>query len=139
MPDRLILTIQNFVSNQHFTFRHERTHSTRRLIRAGVPQGSALSPSCTRVHLTYRVQRSASSSRSLPMIPRSYLESGTRRSIFRHHLPRAIIELGQWFEVADRGVTLDKMSTFESTSRGLEECAFYLLAGLDPCSVEKAN
>ncbi|GBP05412.1 Probable RNA-directed DNA polymerase from transposon BS [Eumeta japonica] len=44
VPDRLILIIQNFLSNRHFTFRHERTHSTRRLIRAGVPQGSALSP-----------------------------------------------------------------------------------------------
>ncbi|GBP79370.1 Probable RNA-directed DNA polymerase from transposon BS [Eumeta japonica] len=31
-------------ANRHFTFRHERTHSTRRLIRAGVPQGSTLSP-----------------------------------------------------------------------------------------------
>ncbi|GBP10437.1 Probable RNA-directed DNA polymerase from transposon BS [Eumeta japonica] len=30
-------------ANRHFTFRHERTHSTRRLIRA-VPQGSTLSP-----------------------------------------------------------------------------------------------
>ncbi|GBP58954.1 Probable RNA-directed DNA polymerase from transposon BS [Eumeta japonica] len=29
---------------EHFTLRHERTHSTRRLIRTGVPQGSALSP-----------------------------------------------------------------------------------------------
>ncbi|GBP82724.1 Probable RNA-directed DNA polymerase from transposon BS [Eumeta japonica] len=31
-------------ANRHFTFRHERTHSTRRLIRAGVPQGSTFSP-----------------------------------------------------------------------------------------------
>ncbi|GBP92119.1 Probable RNA-directed DNA polymerase from transposon BS [Eumeta japonica] len=44
VPDRLIFIIQNFLSNRYFTFRHERTHSTRRLIRAGVPQGSALSP-----------------------------------------------------------------------------------------------
>ncbi|GBP97816.1 Probable RNA-directed DNA polymerase from transposon BS [Eumeta japonica] len=43
VPDRLIFIIQNFLSNRYFTFRHERTHSTRRLIRAGVPQGSALS------------------------------------------------------------------------------------------------
>ncbi|GBP55630.1 Probable RNA-directed DNA polymerase from transposon BS [Eumeta japonica] len=31
-------------ANRYFTFRHERTHSTRRLFRAGVPQGSTLSP-----------------------------------------------------------------------------------------------
>ncbi|GBP63800.1 Probable RNA-directed DNA polymerase from transposon BS [Eumeta japonica] len=30
-------------ANRHFTFKHERTHSTRRLVRAGVPQGSTLS------------------------------------------------------------------------------------------------
>ncbi|GBP20900.1 Probable RNA-directed DNA polymerase from transposon BS [Eumeta japonica] len=44
VPDRLIITIQNYLANRYFTFRHERTHSTRRLIRAGVPQGSTLSP-----------------------------------------------------------------------------------------------
>ncbi|GBP78854.1 Probable RNA-directed DNA polymerase from transposon BS [Eumeta japonica] len=43
VPDRLIITIQNYLANRHFTFRHERTHSTRRLIRGGVPQGSTLS------------------------------------------------------------------------------------------------
>ncbi|GBP67587.1 RNA-directed DNA polymerase from mobile element jockey [Eumeta japonica] len=44
MPDRLVIIIQNYLANRHFTYRHEHTHSTRRLIRAGVPQGSALSP-----------------------------------------------------------------------------------------------
>ncbi|GBP62930.1 Probable RNA-directed DNA polymerase from transposon X-element [Eumeta japonica] len=43
VPDRLIFIIQNILSNRYFTFRHERTHSTRRSIRVGVPQGSALS------------------------------------------------------------------------------------------------
>ncbi|GBP05324.1 hypothetical protein EVAR_88679_1 [Eumeta japonica] len=38
VPDRLIITIQNYLANRHFTFRHERTYSTRRLIRAGVRQ-----------------------------------------------------------------------------------------------------
>ncbi|GBP74302.1 Probable RNA-directed DNA polymerase from transposon BS [Eumeta japonica] len=44
VPDRLIIIIQNYLANRHFTFRHERTHSTRRLIKVGVPQGSTLSP-----------------------------------------------------------------------------------------------
>ncbi|GBP62133.1 Probable RNA-directed DNA polymerase from transposon BS [Eumeta japonica] len=77
VPDRLILIIQNFLSNRHFTFRHERTHSTGRLIRAGVPQGSALSPLLyPHTSTTYRVQRSASNLCSLPMIPRSFLVVG---------------------------------------------------------------
>ncbi|GBP81077.1 Probable RNA-directed DNA polymerase from transposon BS [Eumeta japonica] len=77
VPDRLILTIQNFLSNRHFTFRHERTHSTRRLITAGVPQGSALFPLLYSAY-TNDISRptSASSSRSLPMIPRSFIGVG---------------------------------------------------------------
>ncbi|GBP48161.1 hypothetical protein EVAR_74666_1 [Eumeta japonica] len=41
-------------ANRHFTFRHERTHSTRRLIRAGVPQGSTLSSCTSRTQTMYR-------------------------------------------------------------------------------------
>ncbi|GBP88720.1 Probable RNA-directed DNA polymerase from transposon BS [Eumeta japonica] len=48
-----IIVIQNYLANRHFTFRHERTHWTRRLIRAGVPQGSTLSPAVLRVHKRY--------------------------------------------------------------------------------------
>ncbi|GBP67650.1 Probable RNA-directed DNA polymerase from transposon BS [Eumeta japonica] len=44
VPDRLVIIIQNYLANKYCTFRHERTHLTRRLIRSGVPQGSALSP-----------------------------------------------------------------------------------------------
>ncbi|GBP93141.1 Probable RNA-directed DNA polymerase from transposon BS [Eumeta japonica] len=44
VPDRLIRIIHSYNSNRHFTFRYERTHSTRGCIRAGVPLGSFLSP-----------------------------------------------------------------------------------------------
>ncbi|GBP55467.1 RNA-directed DNA polymerase from mobile element jockey [Eumeta japonica] len=97
VPDRLILIIQNFLSNRHFTFKHERTHSTRLLIRAGVPQGSALSPLLYSAytndipHPMFGVQLALFADDTA-----LFLRSRTRRSIFRH-LPRAIDELGQWF------------------------------------------
>ncbi|GBP79378.1 Probable RNA-directed DNA polymerase from transposon BS [Eumeta japonica] len=43
VPDRLILIIHHYLTDKHFMFRHENTPSTRRLIRAGVPQDSTLS------------------------------------------------------------------------------------------------
>ncbi|GBP42588.1 hypothetical protein EVAR_87139_1 [Eumeta japonica] len=57
--------------------RHERTHSTRRLIRAGVPQGSTLSPLLPRTQTMYRDRRRlASNSRYSRTIPRSFTEVG---------------------------------------------------------------
>ncbi|GBP30739.1 hypothetical protein EVAR_82481_1 [Eumeta japonica] len=58
-------------------FRHERTHSTRRLIRAGVPQGSTLSPLLyPRTQTMYRDRRRLSNSRYSRTIPRSFTEVG---------------------------------------------------------------
>ncbi|GBP81659.1 RNA-directed DNA polymerase from mobile element jockey [Eumeta japonica] len=44
LPDRLVLIIHNYLNNRNFTFRHENTYSTKRTLKAGVPQGSTLSP-----------------------------------------------------------------------------------------------
>ncbi|GBP44902.1 Probable RNA-directed DNA polymerase from transposon BS [Eumeta japonica] len=97
VPDRLILTIQNFLSNRHFTFRHERTHWTRRLIRAGVPQGSALSPLLYSAYTNDILRPTSGVQLALFADDTAlFFKSRTRRFIFRH-LPRAIDELDQWF------------------------------------------
>ncbi|GBP82284.1 Probable RNA-directed DNA polymerase from transposon BS [Eumeta japonica] len=44
LPGRLVLIIHNYLNNRNFTFRHENTYSTKRTLKAGVPQGSTLSP-----------------------------------------------------------------------------------------------
>ncbi|GBP44022.1 Probable RNA-directed DNA polymerase from transposon BS [Eumeta japonica] len=44
VPDRLVFIIQQYLTNRHFSFRHEKSISAKRLITAGVPQGSTLSP-----------------------------------------------------------------------------------------------
>ncbi|GBP45195.1 Probable RNA-directed DNA polymerase from transposon BS [Eumeta japonica] len=97
VPDRLILIIQKYLSNRYFTFRHERTHSTRRLIRAGVPQGSALSPLLYSAY-TNDIPRPTSGIQLALFADDTavFFRSRDRRSIFRHLL-RAIDKLGQWF------------------------------------------
>ncbi|GBP79980.1 RNA-directed DNA polymerase from mobile element jockey [Eumeta japonica] len=113
VPDRLILIIQNFLSSRHFIFRHERTHSTRRLIRAGVPQGSALSPLLYSAYTndiprpTSGVQLALFADDTAP-----FFRSRTRRSIFRH-LPRSIDELGQWFRKWRIEVNPDKSAAIQ--------------------------
>ncbi|GBP30960.1 Probable RNA-directed DNA polymerase from transposon BS [Eumeta japonica] len=101
VPDRLIITIQNYLANRHFTFRHERTHSTRRLIRAGVPQGSTLSPLLYSAY-TNDIPRPSSSGVQLALFADdTALFYGSRNRSTRFTLlplQRAIDELGQWFQ-----------------------------------------
>ncbi|GBP03271.1 RNA-directed DNA polymerase from mobile element jockey [Eumeta japonica] len=113
VPDRLILIIQNFLSNRHFTFRHERTHSTRRLIRAGVPQGSGLSPLLYSAY-TNDIPRPTSGVQFVLFADDTalFFRSRTRRSIFRH-FPRAIDELGQWFRKWRIEVNPDKSAAIQ--------------------------
>ncbi|GBP70595.1 Probable RNA-directed DNA polymerase from transposon BS [Eumeta japonica] len=44
LPDRLVIIIHHYISNRHFSFRLDNTYSSVRPIRAGVPQGSTISP-----------------------------------------------------------------------------------------------
>ncbi|GBP55576.1 Probable RNA-directed DNA polymerase from transposon BS [Eumeta japonica] len=113
VPDRLIRIIQNFLSNRHFTFRHERTHSIRRFIRAGVPQGSALSPLLYSAY-TNDIPRPTSGVQLALFADDTalFFRSRTRRSIFRH-LPRAIDELGQWFRKWRIEVNPDKSAAIQ--------------------------
>ncbi|GBP91125.1 Probable RNA-directed DNA polymerase from transposon BS [Eumeta japonica] len=44
VPDRLVFIIHQYLTKRHFSFRHENSTFAKRLIRAGIPQGSTLSP-----------------------------------------------------------------------------------------------
>ncbi|GBP89980.1 Probable RNA-directed DNA polymerase from transposon BS [Eumeta japonica] len=80
---------------------HERTHSTRRLIRAGVPQGSALSPLLYSAY-TNDIPRPSSGVQLALFADDTALfykcrNRSTLSTILR--LQRAIDELGQWFRL----------------------------------------
>ncbi|GBP35724.1 Probable RNA-directed DNA polymerase from transposon BS [Eumeta japonica] len=85
IPDRLILIIQNYLANRYFTFRHERTHSIRRLIRAGVPQASVLCPLLYSAY-TNDIPRPTSGVQLALFADDTalFFRSRDRRSIFRH-------------------------------------------------------
>ncbi|GBP67634.1 Probable RNA-directed DNA polymerase from transposon BS [Eumeta japonica] len=101
VPDRLIFIIQNFLSNRYFTFRHERTHSTRRLIRAGVPQGSALSPLLYSAYTNDIPRPSSGVQLALFADDTALFYKSRNRSTLSTflRLQRAIDELGQWFRL----------------------------------------
>ncbi|GBP03794.1 RNA-directed DNA polymerase from mobile element jockey [Eumeta japonica] len=115
VPDRLVIIIQNYLANRHFTFSHERTHSTRRLIRAGVPQGSALSP---RLYSAYTndIPRPTSGVQ-LPLFADDtalYYKSRNRTTLPTiRHLQRAIDELGQWFRLWRIDVNPEKSAAIQ--------------------------
>ncbi|GBP30445.1 RNA-directed DNA polymerase from mobile element jockey [Eumeta japonica] len=94
MPDRLIIIIQNYLNNRHFTFTHELTHSTRRPIRARVSQGSLLFPLLYSAYPNDIPRPSSNSCYS--QITALYYRNRYKKSTFLH-LQRAINELGQWF------------------------------------------
>ncbi|GBP24118.1 Probable RNA-directed DNA polymerase from transposon BS [Eumeta japonica] len=98
VPDRLILILHNFLSDRHFVFRHENTHSSRRTIKAGVPQGSALSPLLYSVY-TNDIPRSSSGVQLALFADDTalYLRGQTERNICPH-LQKAIEELARWFQ-----------------------------------------
>ncbi|GBP87584.1 RNA-directed DNA polymerase from mobile element jockey [Eumeta japonica] len=98
VPDRLTLIIHNFLSDRHFVFRHENTHSSRRTIKAGVPQGSALSPLLYSVY-TNDIPRSSSGVQLALFADDTalYLRGQTERNICPH-LQKAIEELARWFQ-----------------------------------------
>ncbi|GBP09545.1 Probable RNA-directed DNA polymerase from transposon BS [Eumeta japonica] len=85
----------------HVHSKHERTHSTRRLIRAGVPQGSALSPLLYSAY-TNDIPRPSSGVQLALFADDTALfykcrNRSTLSTILR--LQRAIDELGQWFRL----------------------------------------
>ncbi|GBP62189.1 Probable RNA-directed DNA polymerase from transposon BS [Eumeta japonica] len=98
VPDCLVFIIHQYVTNGHFSFRHENSTSAKRLLRAEVPQGSTLCSllysaytndiprTQTGVHLTLFVDDTA-----------LYL----RGSHFRQITPRlqkTINQLTRWFQ-----------------------------------------
>ncbi|GBP56338.1 Probable RNA-directed DNA polymerase from transposon BS [Eumeta japonica] len=104
------------VANRHFTFRHEHTHSTRRLIRTGVPQGSTLSPLLYSAYINNIPLPSSSGVQLALFADDTALFYGSRNRSTRFTLlplQRAIDELGQWFRKWRIEVNPDKSAAIQ--------------------------
>ncbi|GBP32094.1 RNA-directed DNA polymerase from mobile element jockey [Eumeta japonica] len=113
VPDRLVIIIQNYLTNRHFTFRHERTHSTRRLIRAGVPQGSA-SPLLYSAYTNDIPRPTSGVQLALSQTtPRFITRVGIEPPPYIRRLQRAIDELDQWFRLWRIDVNPDKSAAIQ--------------------------
>ncbi|GBP50226.1 Probable RNA-directed DNA polymerase from transposon BS [Eumeta japonica] len=106
-PEALTAAVESFV---------ERTHATRRLIRAGVPQGSTLSPLLYSAY-TNDIPRPSSSGVQLALFADdTALFSGSRNRSTRFTLlpvQRAIDELSQWFRKWRIEVNPDKSAAIQ--------------------------
>ncbi|GBP46716.1 RNA-directed DNA polymerase from mobile element jockey [Eumeta japonica] len=99
VPDRLVLIIHKYISNRHFVFRHKHTISSKKILRAGVPQGSTLSP------LLYSAYTNDIPRPKTGVQLALFADDTTlflRSASFNHIIPRlqrAINELTQWFQL----------------------------------------
>ncbi|GBP79734.1 Probable RNA-directed DNA polymerase from transposon BS [Eumeta japonica] len=98
VPDRLIHATNHYLTNRHFMLKHKNTHSSRRLIRAGVPKGSTLPPFLYSAYTNDIRRPSAGVQLALFTDDTAlYLRGQIERSIFPH-LQKAIDELIRWFQ-----------------------------------------
>ncbi|GBP65913.1 Probable RNA-directed DNA polymerase from transposon BS [Eumeta japonica] len=108
LPDRLVLIIQNYLSNRLFTFRHKNTYSTKRTLKAGVPQGSTLSPLLYSAYVNDISQPSIGVQLAFFADDTAlYLRGNSFRDI-TPRLQRAIDELTRWLRLWRIKVNLDK-------------------------------
>ncbi|GBP82077.1 Probable RNA-directed DNA polymerase from transposon BS [Eumeta japonica] len=99
LPDRLVIIIHHYISNRHFSFRLGNTYSSVRPIRAGVPQGSTLSPLLYSAYVNDIPRPSSGVQLALFADDTAlYLRSNCLRNILPR-LQRAIDELTQWLRL----------------------------------------
>ena len=96
VPDRLVLIIQDYLNNRSFRYRVEGVRSDPHPIRAGVPQGSALSPILFSLY-TSDFPRVPNVEISLFADDTAIYSTGHNPRYLRVYLQRAIVALGEWF------------------------------------------
>ncbi|GBP90342.1 hypothetical protein EVAR_55036_1 [Eumeta japonica] len=114
--------------------RHERTHSTRRLIRAGVLKAPPSPLLYSHTPTTYRARRPASNSRFSQTTPRFITRVGIEPPPTIRRLQRAIDELDQWFRLWRIDVSRSIETSFREHIARVEDCAFLHGKALEPCS-----
>ncbi|GBP90906.1 Probable RNA-directed DNA polymerase from transposon BS [Eumeta japonica] len=111
LPDRLVLIIHHYISNRHFSFRLDNTYSSMRPIRAGVPQGSTLSPLLYSAYVNDIPRPSTGVQLALFADDTAlYIRSNSLGNILPR-LQRAIVELTQWLRLWRINVNPDKSAS----------------------------
>lgn len=95
-PDRLVLIVQDFLQARSFRYKVHGERSTPRPIKAGVPQGSALSPVLFSIY-TSDIPHTPNVELALFADDTALYSRGWKMNIQRSHVQRALNTLGDWF------------------------------------------
>lgn len=109
LPDRLVLIIQDFLCNRSFRYRVEGTLSEPHRIRAGVPQGSVLSPILFSL-FTNDIPKESDVHYALFADDTAIFTTSRSPELTVRRLQRAIATLGEWFRLWRIEVNPDKSS-----------------------------
>lgn len=96
VPDSLVLILRDFLTNRTFRYRVDGTYSSPRPIRAGVPQGSVLSPLLFSLYIN-DIPRSPQVELALFADDTALYHSGYHAGYVIRALQRAVTDLGEWF------------------------------------------
>lgn len=110
LSDRLTRMVASYLENRTFRFRHEGTMSSPHLLKAGVPQGSALSPLLYSVYTNDIPIPKNSVQLSLFADDTALYVQGQRMSSIIPKLQTSVNELAEWFKKWRIDVNPDKSS-----------------------------
>lgn len=96
VPDRLVLIIRDFLSNRTFRFRIEGALSSPHPIRAGVPQGSVISPLIFTL-FTSDIPKDRKAQLALFADDTAIYHTGSGQDSIARTLQTAVDRLGKWF------------------------------------------
>ncbi|GBP35267.1 Probable RNA-directed DNA polymerase from transposon BS [Eumeta japonica] len=97
VPDHLIFIIHQYLMNRHFSFRHENSTFGKRLIRAGVPQGSTLFPLLYSAYTNDIPRPQTGVQLALFVDDTAFYLRGSNFREITPRLQKAINELTHWF------------------------------------------
>lgn len=95
VPDRLVHIIRDYLSNRSFRYRVEGTLSSSRPVRAGVPQGSILSPLLYNLY-THDIPKTPGTNLALFADDTAVYTSGRVSVCIANRLQKSMDRIGQW-------------------------------------------